>query len=134
MNKIITFTALAGGLLLFLVPRYILPACEYQGYQPMHCSDTAKAEYLTGALLMLLGSATFFLKSTRALVFSSSAAVVLFAVSFYLPDTFGYCHNSRMPCNYGMVPGIRFVAAGGALIMFGVAISLAIKYFKKGKS
>jgi len=100
----------------------------------MHCSETAKAEYLTGALLMLLGSATFFFKSTRALVLSASAAFILFAVSFYLPDKFGYCRSARMPCNYGMVPGIRFVAISGALIMFGVAIGLAKKYFQKGKS
>ena len=62
MKKVIAVTAIVSGLLLLLVPRYILPACEYRGHPAMHCSDTARAEYVVGALLIALGVAAALLR------------------------------------------------------------------------
>ena len=124
MRKLVALCALAGGFLLLLVPRYILPACEYEGYAHMHCGDTARAEYVAGALLMALGVVTFFLTKRFLLIISASTAGVIFGVSFWLPDKIGYCRSSRMPCNYGMVPGIRFIAITGALILVVAVINL----------
>ena len=110
MNKLITIIMVLCGTLLILVPRYILPACEYEGFSRMHCSDTAQAEYLAGAVLVLIGVLTVFTRSTPMLIGSAIAGCITAVIAFLLPDRFGYCHSSKMPCNYGMVPGIRFIA------------------------
>jgi len=133
MHKTIAYTAFAGGLLLILVPRFILPACEYKGYAAMHCSDTARAEYIIGMLIMLTGAATFYAKTAGLRILGALAALALFAVSWCLPDTFGYCQSPRMPCNYGMVPGIRFIDMTGSLIMLALAVRLGAKHFKKDR-
>lgn len=133
MKKMIAYTAFVGGLLLLLVPRYILPACEYEGYAAMHCSDTAKAEYRIGVLLMLTGASTLLVRTTMLQMITATIALVLFVISYFMPDAFGYCRSARMPCNYGMVPGIWFIDLTGVLIMLTLVVILVKKYFKKGK-
>ncbi len=134
MKKLIGFTAFIGGVLLVLIPRYIFPACEYLGHAAMHCSDTARAEYLIGALLLLTSGTTFFLKSDRSVIMSASAVLVLSVFAGISPDKYGYCHSKMMACNYGMVPSIRFIAAVMAIVMFAVIISRVRSYRKKGKA
>ncbi len=131
MMKMVALTALLSGFLLLVVPRYILPACEYEGFAPMHCSDTAKAEFLVGAILMVIGGISLFSKKNIAAAVAA-AACILYAVAFWLPDKIGYCHSSRMPCNYGMVPGIRFISITGVLIMIVAFVSMLRKSRKKG--
>ena len=63
MKKLAGITMILAGLLLVIVPRYILPACEFEGFSRMHCSDTAQAELVTGILLALAGIGTLVLKS-----------------------------------------------------------------------
>lgn len=117
MRKLVAPIALISGILFFLVPRYILPACEYAGFSRMHCSDTAEAEYIVGALLIVVGGAAFFLRSARAVIISSAIAATAYGIAIWLPGWTGYCMSPRMPCNYGMVPGIRFLAAAGFIFM-----------------
>ena len=62
MKRLAGTTMILAGLLLVLVPRYILPACEFEGFSRMHCSDTAQAELVTGVLLALAGIGTLVLK------------------------------------------------------------------------
>lgn len=132
MKKLVGLTALIGGLLLVVTPRYILPACEYEGFARMHCSDTARAEIVAGALLMAVGVMTLVIKWKRAALAGAGAALALFAAAYVLPDKFGYCMSSRMPCNYGMVPGVRFIAVVGGIIAI-IALTGAIKQLgKKG--
>jgi len=131
MKRMVALTALLSGLLLLVVPRYILPACEYEGYPPMHCSDTAKAEFLVGAVLMVIGGISFFSKKNIAAVVAA-VACILYAVAYWLPDKIGYCHSTRMPCNYGMVPGIRVISVAGVLIMIVAAAGLLKKSRKRG--
>jgi Domain of unknown function (DUF4418) len=130
MKKLVSSTAIVSGLLLLLVPRYILPACEYLGHPAMHCSDTARAEFVAGGLLITLGVAAALLRSKVAGIICSGASLILYVVAFRLPDTFGYCHSTQMPCNYGMVPGIRFVAVLSAISM-AVAFVGAVKSYRK---
>ena len=130
MKKLIAFCSLAGGLLLILLPRYILPACEWAGYAHMHCGDTARAEFIAGAVLMAIGATTFFFEQRLLLIISAATAGIVFGVSFWLPDKIGYCMSSRMPCNYGMVPGIRFIAAAGVLTLI-VAIFKLVRISQK---
>ncbi len=134
MKKLIGITAFIGGVLLVLIPRYIFPACEYLGRPAMHCSDTARAEYLIGALLLLTSGTTFFLKSDRAVIMSASAVLVLSIFAGMAPDKYGYCHSTMMACNYGMAPSIRFIAVLMAIMMIGVIISCVRSYRKKGKA
>jgi hypothetical protein len=134
MKKLASGAAFMGGLLLLLVPRYILPVCEYEGYSRMHCSDTALAEYAVGALLMVIGAGTFFLKRWWQLIAGTAAACLLFIVSYWLPDVFGYCQSPRMPCNYGMVPGVRFIAIAGIVLTIIALVSFARSSRGKGIS
>ncbi len=134
MNKWTGFTALIGGILLIVVPRFILPACEYQGYAAMHCSDTARWEMAVGTLLILTGVLALFLKFRIGLIVCSLAAISLFIVSFVLPDVSGYCRSARMPCNYGMVPGIRFIAAAGVISGVAAVIGIFRRYARNRSS
>jgi hypothetical protein len=127
-------TALVSGLLLLLVPRYILPACEYLGHPAMHCSDTARAEYVVGTLFVVLGGVTAFLRSRKVDLICAAGSIVLSAAAFLLPDKFGYCRSTQMPCNYGMVPGVRFIAIVSAIIMCIALIGTVKSYRKKGSS
>jgi hypothetical protein len=134
MKTLIAVTALMSGILLILVPRFIFPVCEYEGYPAMHCSDTARAEYVVGALLLVAGIGAFLLKSTRTSIIGAAVSIILYIVAFLLPDIYGYCHSSRMPCNYGTVPGIRFIASIGGIIMVVAIISLVRGTRKKGNT
>ena len=117
MKKLIGLTSIVSGILLVIVPRYVLPACEYEGFPRMHCSDTAHAEQIVGALLLLAGILTLLVKSARMAFAGGGIALVLSAASYLLPDKIGFCHSSQMPCNYGMVPAIRFITVVTGLIM-----------------
>jgi len=130
MKKLVAVTAIMSGILLLVVPRYILPPCEYLGHPAMHCSDTARAEFVVGGLLIVLGVASALVKLKAAGIFCSGISILLYAVAFRLPDTFGYCHSAQMPCNYGMVPGVRFIAVLSAIIMV-VAFVGAVKSYRK---
>lgn len=132
MKKFTALTALTSGILLLLVPRYILPACEYEGFPHMHCSDTARAEFIIGAVLIGIGGVAFFFRSAKAAVATAGAAIILYIVSFRLPDVVGYCRSARMPCNYGMVPGIRFIDVVGALMMVLATVGQLRAIRKKG--
>ncbi len=132
MKMVVSVTALVCGILFFLVPRYILPACEYTGYARMHCSDTAQAERIVGAVLIVVSGMTFFMKSKAMPLFSAVLSTIVLGIAFWLPDKFGYCLSPRMPCNYGMVPAVRFLSFIGILIMIGVVFSIANTSRKKG--
>jgi hypothetical protein len=132
MKNLVAIAAVIGGLLLLLVPRYILPACEYEGFARMHCSDTAQAEYSAGALLIATGAVAFFLKQQTAIMACAGTGGVLFGLAYWFPAKFGYCRSPQMPCNYGMVPGIRFVAVLGLAVMIVALVSIARSLRKKG--
>lgn len=134
MKRLVAATALMSGILLILIPRYILPVCEYEGYPAMHCSDTARAEYVVGALLVVVGIGAFLLKSTRTVIIGASVSVIMCISAYLIPDIYGFCHSSRMPCNYGSVPGIRFVAIISGIIMAAAIISLVRRTQKKGNT
>jgi hypothetical protein len=133
MKKLIGLTAIISGMLLIVLPRYVLPACEYAGFSRMHCSDTAQAELIAGFLLMLTGMVTLFLTG-KGPAMGAGMGVSLSAASFALPDVLGFCHNSRMPCNYGMVPGIRFIAVLSGVILLPALIMSVKEYRKKGNA
>jgi hypothetical protein len=134
MKKLVAITTLVCGILFFLIPRYILPACEYAGYPRMHCSDTAQAEQVIGAVLIVVSGMTFLVKSTAMPLVSAIVATIVFSIAFWLPDKFGYCLSPRMPCNYGMVPAVRLLSIIGILTMAGAVFMIARSSRKKGSS
>jgi hypothetical protein len=134
MRKLVAITTLTGGILFFLVPRYILPACEFVGFARMHCSDTAQAEWVVGATLIVVSGMTYFVKSKRTPLVSAILSILVFGLAFWIPDKFGYCQSPRMPCHYGMVPAIRFLSIIGILIMIGAVFGTAKSYGKKGSA
>jgi hypothetical protein len=134
MKMVVVITTLVCGILFFLVPRYVLPACEYAGYSRMHCSDTAQAEQVIGVVLIVVSGMTFFVKSTAMPLVSAILSTIVFGIAFWLPDRFGYCLSPRMPCHYGMVPAVRFLSVIGILTMTGVVFSIVRFSRKKGSS
>jgi len=132
MKKLVSLTALVIGVLFFLFPRYILPACEYAGYPRMHCSDTAQGEYMVGAGLIVVSGMTFFVKWKKMPLVSAILSIPLFCLAFWLPNYFGYCHSPKMPCTYGKVPAVRLFSTIGILIMLGAIFGIAQSYRKKG--
>jgi hypothetical protein len=122
-----------SGILLILVPRFILPVCEYEDI--LRCTARAQpAEYVVGALLLVAGMGAFLLKSTRTSIIGAVVSIILYSIAFLIPDKYGYCHSSRMPCNYGTVPGIRFIAIIGGIIMVVAIISVVRSTRKKGNT
>jgi hypothetical protein len=134
MKMVVAITTLVFGILFVLVPRYVLPACEYSGFARMHCSDTAQAEQVIGAVLIAVSFMTFLVKAKMMPLFGAIVSTIVFGIAFWLPDKFGYCLSPRMPCHYGMVPAVRFLSISGILIMIGVVISIARSSRKKGSS
>ena len=134
MKMVVAITALVYGILFFLVPRYVLPACEFAGYSRMHCSDTAQAEQVAGAVLIAVSGTTFLVKSKTMPLISAVLQTIIFLIAFWLPDKFGYCLSPRMPCHYGMVPAVRFLSIIGILIMIGAMFIIIRSSRKKGSS
>jgi len=125
MRKTIGIVLFLMGLMVVLIPRYILPVCEYQGYSKMACSSTAHSEMFMGFIVMVSSLGIFSSKSAETLrwlaltLISSGTSVLL------IPEAIGYCHSSNMPCNYGTIPVLRLtgvlivlVSLGGFLASF----------------
>jgi hypothetical protein len=107
------------GLMVVLVPRYIFPACEYQGYSKMTCSYSAISEMFMGAIVMVSSAGIFFSKNSGTLRWLALVLIALGTSVLLIPESIGYCHSSSMPCNYGTIPVLRLL---GVLI---VLLSLA---------
>ncbi len=122
-----------GGVLLLLMPTVILPICEYRGFPPMHCSETALAEYLIGALFIAAAAALFFLQKDRQLLVVESAAILLSVAAFVAPDMIGYCKSPQMPCHYGTVPAVKFVSAAAGLGLI-ISVMLRIASMRRKRS
>jgi hypothetical protein len=125
MRKLVATTGIAAGLLLMAVPRWILPPCEGDGHARMRCSDTARAEIALGGLLLGAGVLAFAAKRPSPLVADAAASSALAVLAWIAPDVYGYCLGSGMPCHYGMVPGVRFVAALAAVVQGTALLTLA---------
>lgn len=117
--------AILGGVLLLVIPRFVFPACEYVGRGRMHCTDAAHGEFVAGALLAATGALLLALKPGRAAIAAAGGGILLCVAAFLVPTYTGYCMNPDMPCHYGMVPSIRFVTAGTALVLLAALVGLA---------
>lgn len=100
---------LVTGLAVILTPRFILPVCEYAGYEPMACSTTATAEIVAGAAIVVIAVSLLLTPGKRSLRLLCGIALIAGASVVYLPEAVGYCRNVGMPCNYGTVPALRLL-------------------------
>lgn len=116
MKMFAALAAIAGGVLLLVIPRFVFPACEYLGRGRMHCTDAAHGEFVVGGLLVAAGAALLLLKSGSASMVAAAGAGLLCAAAFFVPVYTRYCANPDMPCHYGMVPSIRFVAVAVGVV------------------
>lgn len=107
------------GLLVVLVPMYIFPVCEYQGHPEMTCSRTGIAEMFMGAIVMTSALGLILSKTPEALRWTAITTFVAGISVVLAPEAIGYCHSSRMPCNYGTVPVLRLL--GGLIILLSLA-------------
>ncbi len=113
------------GLLVVLVPRYILPVCEYQGYNPMSCSHTATAEMFLGFVVMATALGLSFSRGSEGLRWLSLPMLAAGVSVLWVPDAIGYCHSSRMPCNYATVPVLRLL---GVLMVLLSLVSFLLSF------
>ena len=109
MNRKFGVMLLLLGLMLVLVPRFIFPVCEYQGYNAMTCSHTGTAEMFTGLMVMAAAAGLLLSKGSESLRWLSFSALAAGITVIWLPEAIGYCHSSRMPCNYATVPVLRLL-------------------------
>jgi len=103
-------------LLLLVIPRFVFPACEYLGRGRMHCTDAAHGEFVVGGLLVAAGAALLLLETGTASILTAAGAVLLCVAAFFVPAYTRYCANPDMPCHYGMVPSIRFIAVAVGIV------------------
>jgi len=123
--------AIASGILLLLIPRFVFPACEYLGRGRMHCTDAAHGEFVVGGLLVLTGAALLFMKKGMAAIAAAACATVLCAAAFFIPVYTRYCANPDMACHYGMVPSIRFISATVGLVEVAGLTGLVREYTRR---
>lgn len=119
MNRKFGIMLFLIGLLVVLVPRYILPVCEYQGYKEMSCSHTGISEMFMGVIVMAASVGMFFSKTSDTLRWSAFTIFFAGISVIVIPEAIGYCHSSRMPCNYGTIPVLRLL--GGLIILLSFA-------------
>ncbi|MCL5023106.1 MAG: DUF4418 family protein [Nitrospirae bacterium] len=110
------------GLMVLLVPRYILPVCGYQGFEPMTCTQTAIAEMFMGFVVMTASAGMAFSKGRQPLRWLSLTTLAAGISVIWIPEAIGHCHSTRMPCNYGTVPVLRLL--GVLIILLSLASSL----------
>lgn len=125
IQKMIGIVLFLMGLMVVLVPRYILPVCEYQGYSKMACSYTALSEMFMGITVMVSSLGIFFSKSGESQRWLALTLITSGTSVLLIPVVIGYCHSSNMPCNYGTIPVLRLagiliilVSLGGFLVSF----------------
>lgn len=119
MRKAIGIAVFLMGLVVVLVPRYILPVCEYQGYSRMACTSTGLAEMFMGLIVMASSLGIFFSKSAETLRWLSFTLIASGTSVLLIPEAIGYCHSSSMPCNYGTIPVLRLTGVLILVISFG---------------
>jgi hypothetical protein len=113
------------GILVMVVPRYILPVCEYQGRLmetkmgmsiPMKCSWTAQSELGIGLVIIVAALALLLSKQAETRKMISLILVALGIVVVLLPTTLiGVCPNPMMTCHAGALPALGLL--GGLLII-----------------
>jgi hypothetical protein len=119
IQKTIGIVLFLMGLMVVLVPRYILPVCEYQGYSKMACSYTALSEMFLGFIVMVSSLGIFFSRSAEALRWLALILIVSGTSVLLIPEAIGYCHSSSMPCNYGTIPVLRLTGILIILVSLG---------------
>lgn len=117
-NRIIRAILFFLGLLVLFTPHYILPVCEYHGYNKMACSYTGIAEMFIGFIIMTISVGIFLSKPIDMLRWAAVTIIVTGVTVVLLPETIGYCHSSKMPCTYGTIPALRLLGAMIILLSF----------------
>jgi hypothetical protein len=125
MKTAAAVVAAVAGALLLVIPRFVFPACEYLGRGRMHCTDAAHGEFVLGGLLVVSAVALFAARPGAAAIAAAATAVLLCAAAFVVPHFTRYCVNPDMPCHYGMVPSIRFIAVVAGLAELAALVGLA---------
>jgi hypothetical protein len=119
IQKTIGIVLFLMGLMVVIVPRYILPVCEHQGYSKMACSYTALSEMFLGFIVMVSSLGIFFSRSAEALRWLALILIASGTSVLLIPEAIGYCHSSNMPCNYGTIPVLRLTGVLIILVSFG---------------
>lgn len=122
MKILAGWTAVLGGILLVVVPRFVFPSCEALGRGRMHCTDLAHGEYVIGALLTAAGVLLLALNPGRATLAAATLALLLSGAAAFMPAYTRYCMNPDMACRYGMAPSVRFIGAACGLVQLAAIV------------
>lgn len=125
ISKVLGVVTALIGILVIVVPKYILPVCEYQGKLmetkmgmsiPMKCSWTAQSELGIGLVIIVAALALIFSRQVETRKMVSVILVALGIVVILLPTTLiGVCPNPMMLCHAGALPALELL--GGLLII-----------------
>jgi hypothetical protein len=121
------------GLVVLLLPRYILPVCEYHGYSPMACSHTGTAEMFLGLIVMAAATGIILSMNIEVLRWSSFTVVATGVSMLLIPTAIGFCHSTDMPCNYGTIPAVRLAGTCILIVSF-TGFFLSLRREKKRES
>lgn len=100
------------GLLTVVIPRYILPVCEFNGYPAMFCSDAALYEAWVGSGIMFISLLIPLIPARLVRILFSILILAAGALVLFIPRMTGFCRNPSMPCNYGTIPALRLLGTG----------------------
>ena len=133
MARAVAVLAAIFGLLIAIVPQFILPVCSASletkagTLVPMKCFWTARAELAVGALIVLTGLLLFVSRdwtTTRSLhILLSGLGIVALLIPTVL---IGVCANPTMACHIGTLPAL--IVEGSLVTVIGLAgIALAVR-------
>ncbi|MCS4542025.1 MAG: DUF4418 family protein [Euryarchaeota archaeon] len=124
ISKILGGVAALIGILVMVVPRYILPVCEYYGKMmetkmgmiiPMKCTWTAQSELGAGALIIISALALIASKQVETKKVLNVILAALGVIVIALPTVLiGVCAPG-MPCRDGTLPALEIL--GGLLVI-----------------
>lgn len=138
MNKSVSaILVILLGLLVILIPTYILPVCppseiiinheHHMTYKFMKCHWTAQAEIGVGVVIALIGLCMLLIKSALIRLGLSLSLIIITLLVAALPTVLiGVCPGEMMDCHIGTLPALLLLSA----ILLIVAIVNAI-YLKR---
>ncbi len=118
LDIVLSVVIMILGLLIILVPQFILPVCEGTlvtdaGKEvPMKCHWTAQAEILTGLMILAAGVLSLVVKKDGGRMASGIfAALGGLCALLLVTSVIGVCMNPAMSCVMGTKPAIIILSA-----------------------
>lgn len=110
-SKIISgIVLIINGLLLAIGPYMIFPVCKGK-MMTMPCQNTAKAELVTGCLVLVLGVLSLIIKNRRNKILLYTSVIIIGLLALLLPNALtGVCSQIHMTCRSLTLPALSIIS------------------------